>query len=159
MGEGVGVLLKMGGANQKTSILAVTKLCLLCSSLPCWIPYKSKLSFLSTGCLYALNPKVSLLFNPKALVYFIKFSCGGFWTSLTACPSPLQDGFCLFFTPVLLSSWKRLLVQALLSCFTAVILIYFWKRLPWVLKFLTHFCLPKNCDQPPEFEMWKNRTE
>ncbi|XP_045865475.1 bcl-2-like protein 10 isoform X1 [Meles meles] len=39
------------------------------------------------------------------------------------------DGFCLFFTPVLLS-WKRLLVQALLSCFTAVILIYFWKRLP-----------------------------
>lgn len=40
------------------------------------------------------------------------------------------DGFCLFFTPMLLSSWKRLLVQALLSCFMAVILIYFWKRLP-----------------------------
>ncbi|XP_011228882.3 bcl-2-like protein 10 [Ailuropoda melanoleuca] len=39
------------------------------------------------------------------------------------------DGFCLFFTPMLPSSWKRLLAQALLSCFTAVILIYFWKRL------------------------------
>ncbi|XP_004396639.1 PREDICTED: bcl-2-like protein 10 [Odobenus rosmarus divergens] len=38
------------------------------------------------------------------------------------------DGFCLFFTPML-PSWKRMLVQALLSCFTAVILIYFWKRL------------------------------
>uniref|UniRef100_A0ABI7ZL61 Bcl-2 Bcl-2 homology region 1-3 domain-containing protein n=1 Tax=Felis catus TaxID=9685 RepID=A0ABI7ZL61_FELCA len=39
------------------------------------------------------------------------------------------DGFCLFFSPMLPSSWRRLLVQALLSCFTVMILIYFWRRL------------------------------
>ncbi|XP_039093069.1 bcl-2-like protein 10 [Hyaena hyaena] len=39
------------------------------------------------------------------------------------------DGFCLFFSPMLPSSWKTLLVQALLSCVTVMILIYFLRRL------------------------------
>ncbi|XP_029808345.1 bcl-2-like protein 10 [Suricata suricatta] len=39
------------------------------------------------------------------------------------------DGFCLFFSPLLPYSWKTLLVQALLSCVTVMILIYLLRRL------------------------------
>ncbi|XP_016018153.1 bcl-2-like protein 10 [Rousettus aegyptiacus] len=38
------------------------------------------------------------------------------------------DGFCHFFTPALMS-WRRLLVQVILSYFTATILTYLWTKL------------------------------
>ncbi|XP_014439737.1 bcl-2-like protein 10 [Tupaia chinensis] len=41
-----------------------------------------------------------------------------------------QDGFCLFFrTSSPLISWRRLLIQAFLSCLLATALIYSWTRL------------------------------
>ncbi|XP_019519622.1 PREDICTED: LOW QUALITY PROTEIN: bcl-2-like protein 10 [Hipposideros armiger] len=40
----------------------------------------------------------------------------------------LLDGFCHLFTPAPISSWERLLVQVLLSYFTATILTYLWTK-------------------------------